>query len=71
MKILRRILIALVSILVIVLLVVLVFFRQETYQLYKVLTMFDKEVISENFRSFDKIFQTVTVPKPKNSYKFP
>ena len=71
MKILRRILIALFSILGIVLIVVSLFFRQETYQLYKVLTMFDKEVISENFRSFDKIFQTVTVPKPENSHKFP
>ena len=71
MKIFRKILITLTSILGIIFLIVLLFFRQETYQLYKVLTLFDKDVISENFRGMDKIFQSVTVPKPEDSYIFP
>ena len=71
MKILRKILITLASILAAVLLIILLFFRQETYQLYKVLTLFDKDVISENFKGMDKIFQTATVPKPENSFIFP
>ncbi len=71
MKILRNTLLAFISLMATVLIIVMVFFRQEAYQLYKVLTFFEKEVISENFRSIDQIFQTSIVPKPEVSHHFP
>jgi hypothetical protein len=69
MKILRKILLLVAGTLTLILVLILLFFRQEAYQLYKVLTFFNKEVISENFRSTDKIFPTTTVPKADVSYR--
>ena len=71
MKVLRKFLLVVIILLASILIIVLLFFRQETYQLYKVLTFFEKDVISENFRSIDKIFQTAIVPKPEVSHNFP
>lgn len=71
MKILRKILIGVTASLALILVLILLFFRQEAYQLYKVLTFFDKDVISENFRSADKIFRTTVVPKSETPYHFP
>jgi len=61
MRIVRRAAIALVALLCAILLIVILFFRQEAYQLYKVLTFFDQSDISENFRSAPSIFRTATV----------
>ena len=71
MKIIRKILIGITGAFALILVVILLFFRQEAYQLYKVLTFFDKGVISENFRSVDKIFHTTVVPKSSAPYHFP
>ena len=71
MKVLRKFMLVVISLLASILIIVLLFFRQETYQLYKVLTFFEKDVISENFRNIDKIFQTAIVPKPEVSHNFP
>ena len=71
MSILRKIFAAFISIILMATITALLFFRQEIYQLYKVLTFFDEDVISENFRSIDKIFKTSVVPKPASSYAFP
>lgn len=70
MKIVSRIIIGVSGFLIFAALMVLLFFRQEAYQLYKVVTFFDKDQISENFRSIDKIFPTRTVPKPNSSWRF-
>ena len=70
MKIIRTIGISLAGLILITLLVIVGFFRQEAYQFYKVLTFFDKENISENFKSTGSIFKTRTVPKPDNSQAF-
>jgi hypothetical protein len=51
--------------------VVLLFYRQEAYQLYKVLTFFEKDEISYNFKSIHKIFNVNVVPKPATSFNFP
>jgi len=71
MKILRKIVSAVISTVLLATVIVLLFFRQESYQLYKVLTFFDEDVISENFKSIDKIFNIRVVPKPESSYAFP
>ena len=71
MNILKKIFLAIFSILLMASIIVLMFFKQESYQLYKVLTFFDEDVISENFKSADKIFKTSVVPKPESSYAFP
>jgi len=70
MKILLRFLLGFGGLLTLIMVVVLLFFRLEAYQLYKVHTLFDKEVISENFRSADRIFPTTTVPKADTPYRF-
>ena len=70
MKIFQKTILYLFSTLAMFALIILLFFKQETYQLYKVLTFFDKDQISENFRSIDQIFQTSLVPKPDVSSQF-
>ena len=70
MKIFRKILLGVTGTLVLIVVVILLFYRQEAYQLYKVLTFFDAKVISENFRTVDKIFRTTTVPKPPTPFHF-
>lgn len=52
-------------------LVIALFFRQEAYQVYKVLTFFEPANISYNFRNIKKIFNTSVVPKPDRSVPFP
>ncbi len=71
MKIVRRIEISLGIVLAVGCLTIGLFFRQEAYQFYKVLTFFDKENISQNFRSTGSIFKTRSIPKPSNSTQFP
>jgi hypothetical protein len=70
MRILRKILFAVGIVLAITALAIGLFYRQESYQLYKVLTFFDKRNISENFRGVKDIFPTTTVPKPELSMPF-
>ena len=70
MRILRNFFLGLGVVLVIVALAIVLFYRQESYQLYKVLTFFDKKNISKNFRSVKDIFPTTTVPKPEQSTPF-
>lgn len=54
-----------------ILFLILLFFKQEAYQMYKVLTFFDKDVISENFRNIREIFPTRKVDKPNEAFYFP
>jgi len=49
---------------------VALFYRQEAYQLYKVLTFFDAGAISSNFKNVKDIFPTTTVPQADNPYHF-
>ena len=70
MTLIRKIFVGLAALIGIAALVVVLFFRQESYQLYKVLTFFDKDNISENFRGVKDIFSTTTVPKPEQSVPF-
>ncbi len=71
MKILKKILLGLLGLIGLLVLVVVLFYRQEAYQLYKVLTFFEAENISANFRGIKNIFNTTTVPKPETSFQFP
>lgn len=71
MKLLKKTLIAFVGLISVLAIVVLLFYRQEAYQLYKVLTFFEKEEISYNFKSIHKIFNVNVVPQPTNSFNFP
>ncbi len=71
MKIIRWILFSIAGFFCIALITLLFFFRQETYQLYKVVTFFDQDVIGENFRSVPGIFRTTTVSKPAIPHRFP
>ena len=52
-------------------LIVVIFYRQEAYQLYKVVTFFEPDNISENFRSVKDIFPTSTVTKSESPYSLP
>ncbi len=70
MKIIRKILFGLASLLGFIVLVVVIFFRQEAYQLYKVLTFFDKDAISSNFKNVKDIFHTSIVSGSSNPYHF-
>jgi CubicO group peptidase (beta-lactamase class C family) len=70
MKLLRKILLGLVALIGVAALIVVLFYRQEARQLYKVLTFFDKENISQNFRGTNQIFRTSTVPQPAQSHPF-
>ncbi len=71
MKLFRKILLGFAALVGLAAIIILLFYRQETYQLYKVLTFFDKGNISENFRGVKNIFPTTTVPKPDRSDIFP
>ena len=71
MKLLKRTLIAFVGLISVLAIVVLLFYRQEAYQLYKVLTFFEKDEISYNFKSIHKIFNVNVVPQPATSFNFP
>lgn len=71
MKIIRRILLGVLASIIIATLVVAIFFRQETYQMYKVITFFEPDNISDNFRNAKNIFRTSTVPKADTPRKFP
>lgn len=71
MKILRRILLGLLGLILLLVLVAVLFFRQEAYQIYKVVTFFEPKEISYNFRNIKNIFNTRTVPKPDVSFHFP
>lgn len=71
MKLIRKILLGLLTTMALLTLIVVLFYRQEAYQLYKVLTFFEKENISDNFKNAKEIFSTTTVPKPAVSYQFP
>lgn len=70
MKIIRKILVALAGTFGVVVLVVALFYRQEAYQLYKVLTFFDAGSISYNFKNVRNIFTTTTVPASASPYHF-
>ncbi len=70
MKLFKKILFGFGALIGLVLIVILLFYRQESYQLYKVLTFFDKGNISQNFRSVKDIFPTTTVPKPDQPNPF-
>ncbi|HMG93998.1 MAG TPA: hypothetical protein VK589_28255 [Chryseolinea sp.] len=71
MKIIRKILTGLLGLIILLTLVVVLFFRQEAYQIYKVVTFFEPTHISNNFRNVKSIFNTSTVPKPDVAYHFP
>jgi len=71
MKLFRKILLGFAALVGLAVIIILLFYRQESYQLYKVLTFFDKGNISENFRGVKDIFPTTTVPKPDRSDPFP
>lgn len=70
MKLMRKIVLGLGVVIAIIALTIVLFFRQEAYQLYKVVTFFDAGAISENFRGVKNIFPTTTVPKPEQSQPF-
>lgn len=71
MKLIRKILVGLLGTIGVLIIILVIFFRQEAYQLYKVLTFFDAKNIAENFRNAKDIFPTSVVPKPAVSYTFP
>jgi len=71
MKLFRKILLGFAALVGLAAIIIFLFYRQESYQLYKVLTFFDKGNISENFRGVKDIFPTTTVPKPDRSDPFP
>ncbi len=70
MKIIRKILIALAGSLGAIVLVAALFYRQEAYQFYKVLTFFNAGSISYNFKNARNIFTTTTVPPSTSPYHF-
>ncbi len=71
MKLFRKTLLGFAALVGLAAIIILLFYRQEFYQLYKVLTFFDKNNISENFRGVKDIFPTTTVPKPDRADLFP
>jgi hypothetical protein len=71
MKLFRKIFLGFAALVGLAAIIILLFYRQESYQLYKVLTFFDKGNISENFRGTNLIFKTSTVPQPDHSNPFP
>ena len=70
MTLIRKIFVGLAALIGIAALVVVLFFRQESYQLYKVLTFFNKGNISENFRGVNRIFPCSKIPQPAISVPF-
>ena len=71
MKILKRIGITLLGLVGLFSIIILLFYRQETYQLYKVLTFFEKDNISYNFKYVNKIFPVRVVPPASQPFHFP
>jgi CubicO group peptidase (beta-lactamase class C family) len=71
MLILKRTLQFFVGIVLLATLIIAIFYRQEAFQLYKVLTFFEPDKISENFRTVKDIFPTKTVTKSDNPYPLP
>ena len=71
MKLIRKILIVFSALVLLAALVIVLFYRQESYQLYKVLTFFNKDNISSNFKNVKEIFPHTVVPKPEQSNPFP
>lgn len=71
MKIIKKTLLGLISLLILVALIIALFYRTEVKRLYHVITLFDPENISENFRGMTKIVNTTTVPKATESYSWP
>ena len=70
MKTLRKILLTLAALLALTLLVLLLFFRLESYRLYKVLTLFSPQSIAWNFKSATSIFPSTTVPRSPHPLPF-
>lgn len=70
MGIVRKILIGLAGLIAVAVVVVALFYRQEAYQFYKVITFFDAGSISSNFKNAKDIFSTTTVPKSAHPYHF-
>ena len=71
MKSLKRSLKGLLFILIIGVVIIGAFYRQEVYRLYKVVTFFEPQNISENFRRVKNIFPTRVVPKSTRPFLFP
>jgi CubicO group peptidase (beta-lactamase class C family) len=62
---------SLLGVIIFLAVLVVLFFRQEAYQIYKVVTFFEPTHISNNFRNARSIFKTSTVPKADIPYHFP
>lgn len=71
MKLIRKLFLGLAVLVGTAVIIVILFYRQEAKRLYKVLTFFDKDNISENFKGVNQIFNTSTVPQPDHSDPFP
>ena len=71
MSALKKFLKGLLLVLVLALVVIALFYRQEAYRLYKVVTFFEPENISNNFREIKGIFPTRIVAKSTQAYNFP
>ncbi|MFY0627417.1 MAG: serine hydrolase [Reichenbachiella sp.] len=71
MAVFKKIMKGLTVIVFFLLFITLLFFKQESYQLYKVLTFFNEDVISQNFRGIKDIFRTKTIVKSDSPYQFP
>ncbi|WP_242117552.1 serine hydrolase domain-containing protein [Aestuariivivens sediminicola] len=71
MKRIKKIVKVLALLLVLLVVIILLFYRQEAYRLYKVVTFFEPENISENFREVASIFPIRQVPKSTRTHSFP
>lgn len=71
MKYIKRIFKGIAVLLFLGLIIIALFYRQEAYRLYKVVTFFEPDNISENFREVASIFPTRQVPKSAQSFTFP
>lgn len=71
MIVLKKIFLGIVGLLVLIVLVVTLFFRQEVYQLYKVVTFFHPNDISDNFKRVKDIFPYSTVPSSTRPFVHP
>jgi len=70
MKVIRKALVFLCVLGAIVLVTILLIYRHEAYRLYKVVTLFNPNPISWNFRNMKEIFPAKTVPKSSNPFHF-
>lgn len=71
MRVVRKILMGLLGLILVLVLIGVLFFRQEVYQTYKAITFFEPDNISDNFRNAKDIFKTSAVPKSAVPYQFP